>query len=61
MRATVVYSPEDIRRLIARDVLTKFHVKLHDTDVRLQRSTLNGLDHIEAVVDLDQHVREKAR
>lgn len=61
MRATVVYSPADIRRLIARDVLTKFHIKLPENEVYLQCSTVNAAQLIEAVVELDQHVKEKDR
>lgn len=60
MKAIITYSVEDIQRLISRDILRKFQQQIQPKEIRVQVFTLNGIQTIDAVVDLSQVVREKS-
>lgn len=58
MKANIQYSAADIKRLIARDILTKFQVKIAPQDVWLGHFTQNNEIQVEASVDIAKNVKE---
>jgi len=59
MKASVEYSEEDVNRLIARDILTKFHQKIEPHKVAWHRDPETG--NIYLKVDIGEAVKETNR